>query len=46
VITNAKQFSVWRLETLERSARPTTQRRLADALGIEPEDLVGIGGAK
>ena len=32
------KFTVWRLETLEGSARPTTQRRLAEALSIEPED--------
>ena len=29
------------LETLQRSARPTTTRKLADALRVAPTDLAG-----
>jgi transcriptional regulator with XRE-family HTH domain len=33
--------TVQRLESLSRGAYPQTMRKLATALGIEPEDLVG-----
>ena len=35
--------TVQRLESLERGAYPQTLRKLAVALGVEPEALVGSG---
>ncbi|MDP9481008.1 MAG: helix-turn-helix domain-containing protein [Actinomycetota bacterium] len=32
--------TIWRLENGHRQARPSTIRRLAAALGVEPADLV------
>jgi transcriptional regulator with XRE-family HTH domain len=32
--------TVWRLETERTGAQPRTIRKLADALGVEPEELL------
>ena len=32
--------TVWRLETKRTGAQPRTIRKLADALGVEPEELL------
>jgi transcriptional regulator with XRE-family HTH domain len=34
--------TVWRIENGYREARPSTIRKLAAALGVEPEELVKI----
>ena len=34
--------TIWRIENGYREARPSTIRKLAAALGVEPEDLVKI----
>ena len=34
--------TVWRIENGYRQARPSTIRKLAAALGVEPEELVRI----
>ena len=36
--------TIWRLEHGVMGAQPRTIRKLARALGVEPEDLVRIGG--
>ena len=37
--------TIWRLQNRHRQARPSTIRRLAAALGVEPADLVApVGG--
>ena len=35
--------TIWRLENGYRQARPSTIRKLAAALGVEPTDLVVTG---
>jgi transcriptional regulator with XRE-family HTH domain len=37
--------SIWRIEAGRTGAQPRTVRKLAAALGVEPEELVKIGGA-
>jgi transcriptional regulator with XRE-family HTH domain len=34
--------TIWRIENGYREARPSTIRKLAAALGVEPEELVSI----
>ena len=34
--------TIWRIENGYREARPSTIRKLATALGVEPEELVKI----
>jgi transcriptional regulator with XRE-family HTH domain len=36
--------TIWRLENGHTDARPSTIRKLANALGVEPEELVKVGG--
>ncbi len=36
--------TVWRLENGKTGAQPRTIRKLARALGVEPETLLGAGG--
>ncbi len=36
--------TIWRLEHDVMGAQPRTIRKLAAALGVEPEDLVRVGG--
>ena len=38
--------TIWRLENGYRQARPSTIRRLAVALGIEPAELVVAGDSR
>lgn len=35
------QSTIWDLENLGRGAHPRTVRKLADALGVTPADLIG-----
>ena len=37
--------TIWRLEHGVMGAQPRTIRKLAKALGVEPEDLVNTGGS-
>ena len=37
--------TIWRLENGKTGAQPRTIRKLAVALGVEPEELVKAGGA-
>ena len=37
--------SIWRIEAGRTGAQPRTVRKLAAALGVEPEELVKIGSA-
>ncbi len=39
-ITGVTQSTISRLEANERPARPSTIRRLAEALGVEPKELM------
>jgi len=34
--------TIWRLENGHNDARPSTIRKLATALGVEPEELVAV----
>ncbi len=36
--------TIWRLENGRTGAQPRTIRKLAAALGVEPEELVRVGG--
>ena len=36
--------TIWRLENGKTGAQPRTLRKLAAALGVEPEELVRAGG--
>ncbi len=36
--------TIWRLENGKTGAQPRTIRKLAAALGVEPEELVRVGG--
>jgi transcriptional regulator with XRE-family HTH domain len=36
--------TIWRLEKGRTGAQPRTIRKLAAALGVEPEELVKVGG--
>ncbi len=36
--------TIWRLENGKTGAQPRTIRKLAKALGVEPEELVRVGG--
>jgi transcriptional regulator with XRE-family HTH domain len=36
--------TIWRLENGKTGAQPRTIRKLASALGVEPEELVKAGG--
>ena len=38
--------TVWRLETERTGAQPRTIRKLADALGVEPAELLPEGDAQ
>jgi transcriptional regulator with XRE-family HTH domain len=38
--------TVWRLETGRTGAQPRTIRKLADALGVEPAELLAEGESK
>ncbi len=38
--------TIWRLENGHREARPSTIRKLAAALGVDPAELVTVGEAK
>ena len=37
--------TIWRLENGKTGAQPRTIRKLAVALGVEPEELVVVGGS-
>lgn len=37
--------TIWRLENGRGGAQPRTLRKLATALGVEPEELIKVGGA-
>ena len=37
--------TIWHLENGKRGAQPRTLRKLAAALGVDPEELVRAGGA-
>ncbi len=37
--------TIWRLEKGRSGAHPSTIRKLAAALGVEPEELVKVGGS-
>jgi transcriptional regulator with XRE-family HTH domain len=37
--------TIWRLENGKGGAQPRTIRKLAAALGVEPEALIKVGGA-
>ena len=37
--------TIWRLENGKTGAQPRTLRKLAAALGVDPEELVKVGGA-
>ncbi len=37
--------SIWRIEAGRTGAQPRTVRRLAAALGVQPEELVKVEGA-
>jgi transcriptional regulator with XRE-family HTH domain len=37
--------TIWRLENGKSGAHPSTIRKLAAALGVEPEELVRVGGS-
>jgi DNA-binding Xre family transcriptional regulator len=39
-MTGVTQSTISRLETNERPARPSTIRKLAEALGVEPKELM------
>jgi DNA-binding XRE family transcriptional regulator len=41
-MTGVTQASISNLERGERQARPRTVRRLAEALGVEPRELVAV----
>ncbi len=36
--------TIWRLENGKTGAQPRTIRKLAAALGVDPEELVRVGG--
>jgi transcriptional regulator with XRE-family HTH domain len=36
--------TIWHLENGKRDAQPRTLRKLAEALGVEPEELVKVKG--
>ena len=36
--------TIWRLENGRTGAQPRTIRKLAAALGVDPEELVKVGG--
>ncbi len=36
--------TIWHLENGKRGAQPRTLRKLAVALGVDPEELVRVGG--
>lgn len=36
--------TIWRLENGKGGAQPRTIRKLAAALGVEPEELIMVGG--
>jgi DNA-binding XRE family transcriptional regulator len=38
--SGVSRYTISRLETLERSARPTTTQKLAKALGVVPAELM------
>ena len=37
--------TIWHLENGKRGAQPRTIRKLADALGVDPEELVKVEGS-
>ena len=37
--------TIWQLENGKRGAQPRTLRKLADALGVDPEELVTVEDA-
>ena len=37
--------TIWRLENGRGGAQPRTIRKLAAALGVQPEELIKVGGA-
>ena len=37
--------SIWRIEAGRTGAQPRTVRRLAAALGVQPEELIKVEGA-
>ena len=37
--------TIWHLENGKRGAQPRTIRKLADALGVAPEELVRVEGS-
>ena len=37
--------TIWHLENGKREAQPRTIRKLAQALGVDPEELVRVGGS-
>lgn len=41
-ISGVAQHTISVLETAERKARPSTIRKLAEALGVEPKEIVEI----
>jgi transcriptional regulator with XRE-family HTH domain len=44
-VSGVSYNTIWRLENGFTEARPSTIRRLAAALGVEPEELVKVRGA-
>lgn len=45
-VSGVSYATVWRLESGRATeARPSTIRKLAEALGVEPEELIEVGGS-
>ncbi len=45
-VSGVSYATVWRLESGRTTeARPSTIRKLAEALGVEPEELIEVGGS-
>lgn len=43
-MSNTRESTIYRAETGQTRLRPSTIRKLAEALGVEPEDLVSRQG--
>lgn len=43
-VSGVSYNTIWRLENGHTEAQPRTIRKLARALGVEPETLVELGG--
>ena len=44
-VSGVSYNTIWRLENGKTGAQPRTIRKLAVALGVEPEELVVVGGS-